>query len=343
MKKRFLLTLAAAAVCAAVCGCTETKAPEPYTAELFALDTVIDFTVYSENGEQVCGLAEQRITELEALLSVTDENSEISRINTAGGKPVQVSGDTYNVIKTAYDVSDDTLGCLEPTVYPIVKLWGFTTDEYRVPSQSEIDDTLSVVGYKRLELDDSTNTVTLPEGMELDLGAVAKGYISQQVKELMKENGVDSAVLSFGGNIQTIGSKNGGDWRIGVKYPFTQDSFIILSVGEKAIVTSATDQRYFTQGGVQYHHIIDPYTGYPADNGTVSVTVVCDDGARADALSTALFVMGRSRAEEYWREHGDFEYILLDDEDTVYITSGLKDVMTTSNDYGFLTVRYLEN
>ncbi len=342
--KRFLAALIIAVTVIFAAGCSSennTIQEEPYKRELFALDTIIDFTIYNEKAEEISDLSEARIKELEKLLSVTDENSEISRINNSS-EPVSVSRDTFNVMKIACEVNELSQGSLDPTIYPIVKLWGFTTGENRVPTSDEISKTLPLVNASEIILDESNLTVAVPEGTEVDLGAVAKGYISQEVKKMMKENGVESAVLSFGGNIQTIGSKNGESWKIGVKYPFTQDSFIILHLGETAVITSATDQRFFTQDGKQYHHIIDPSSGYPADNSTLSVTVICEDGAKADALSTALFVMGRERAEKFWKNNNDFEYILLDDNSNVYVTSGLKDKMRLADGYDFINLNYIE-
>ncbi len=314
---------------------------EPYKREMFALDTIISFTIYNGNAQEVSELSEELIKTLEKQLSVTDENSEINRMNNAS-EPVKVSQDTFNVMKTACEVYELSEGSLDPTIYPIVKLWGFTTGENRVPTSNEIQKTIPLVNASVIVLNESNLTITVPKKTELDLGAVAKGYISQKVKELMKENGVESAVLSFGGNIQTIGQKNGEPWKIGVKYPFTQDSFIILDIGETAIITSATDQRYFTHDGKSYHHIIDPKNGYPVENGTLSVTVVCKDGTKADALSTALFVMGQKRAEEYWRKNGGFEYLLLDDNSNVYVTSGLKNKMKLSEEYDYLKLNFIE-
>ena len=162
------------------------------------------------------------------------------------------------------------------------------------------------------------------------------------MKNLLKDNGFESAVLSFGGNIQTIGTKNGELWKVGVKYPFTEDSFAILGVEETSVVTSATDQRYFEEGGKMYHHIINPKNGYPADNGTFSATVICESGAKADALSTSLFVMGIDKAKELYKKSDDFEFIILDEEDNVYVTSGLKDNFKLSDSYDYLNIEYVE-
>ena len=316
--------------------------PAPYDKEVFALDTFINLRLYSENAEEQAKLAEDRITELEDILSVTNEGSDVSKLNSSSGKNVQVNDDTYNVIITAENVSKLTDGALDISVYPIVKLWGFTTDKFEVPSQSDIDSELKRVDYRKINIDESNHSVQLDENMQIDLGAVAKGYISEDIKNLLKEKGVESAVLSFGGNIQTIGTKNGDPWKVGVKYPFTEDSFAILSVEETAVVTSATDQRYFEENGKMYHHIIDPKSGYPVDNGTFSTTVVCESGAKADALSTSMFVMGIDGASKLYKNSDDFEFVILEENGTVYVTEGLKDKFKLSESYSGLSVEFVE-
>ena len=316
--------------------------PDPYDKSVFALDTFINLRLYSDNAESAAQLAADRITELEDILSVTNENSDVSILNNNTGEPVEVDDDTFNVINTAIDVSAVTDGALDISVYPIVKLWGFTTDEHKVPNQSDIDKELKKVDYTKIVIDKNSQSVQLAKNMQIDLGAVAKGYISEDVKNLLKENGVESAVLSFGGNIQTIGTKNGELWKVGIKYPFTEDSFAILSVEETAVVTSATDQRYFEENGKMYHHIIDPKSGFPVDNGTFSTTVVCESGAKADALSTSIFVIGIDKAKELYKNSDDFEFVILDEEDNVYVTTGLKDNFKLSDSYNYLNVEYVE-
>ena len=316
--------------------------PDPYDKSVFALDTFINLRLYSDNAESSAELAADRITELENIFSVTNENSDVSKLNNSSGKPVTVDDDTFNVINTAIDISNITDGALDISVYPIVKLWGFTTDEHKVPSESDIDKEMKKVDYTKITANETSRTVQLAEDMEIDLGAVAKGYISEDIKNLLKEDGVESAVLSFGGNIQTIGTKNGDLWKVGVKYPFTEDSFAILSVGETAVVTSATDQRYFEEDGKMYHHIIDPKSGYPVDNGTFSTTVICESGARADALSTSIFVMGTDRAKELYKNFDNFEFVILDENDTVYVTNGLKDNFKLADGYDYLNIEYVE-
>ena len=340
----FLAAIVTVSGCLAGCSDKEeTKTiEEPYEKEIFALDTFISFRIYGENAEKAAELANARIFELEDKLSVTNPNSEVSKLNSGERRNTAVENDTLNVIKTAQDISFLTSGALDISVYPVVKLWGFTTNNNRVPEKSEIDEALKKVDYTKIIVDEESQSVKIDSDMKIDLGAVAKGYISEEIKNLMKEEGIESAVLSFGGNIQTIGTKSGNPWKVGIKYPFTEDSFAILSEGETAIVTSATDQRYFESDEKMYHHIIDPKSGYPVDNGTYSVTVVCESGARADALSTAIFVMGTDKAKELYKATNDFEFIILDKSDNVYVTEGLKDNFDLTDSYSYLNVEFIE-
>lgn len=321
-------------------GCSATT-DEPYSTEIYALDTYINLKIYGESGKENAALAESKITELENTLSVTKPESDVTKINSGSGEDIQVTQDTVNVINTALEVSSQTDGALDISVYPVVTLWGFTTDENRVPSDAEIDNALPLVDYSKISVDECT--VRIDSGMKLDLGAVAKGYIAEKTAQALKENGVDSAVLSFGGNIQTVGTKGGELWKVGVKYPDTADCFGILSIGETAVVTSAADQRYFEDNGKKYHHIIDPSTGYPAESGAASVTVVCENGARADALSTAIFVMGIDKAIEVYKNCGDFEFIFLDENDKVYITEGISENFELSDGFGELEVEVVNH
>lgn len=340
---KMILSAISVVACVILSSCSFTAENDIYQKDIFALDTFINLKIYGDNGEQNGEIAEEKIAELENILSVTRQGSDVFNINANPTALTNVSDDTLSVLKTANEISSLTDASFDVSVYPLVKLWGFTTDENKVPTQSQLDKALPFVDYKKISLDESNKTIALDDGMQIDLGAIAKGYIAEEVAETLKENGVESAVLAFGGNIQTVGLKNGSNWQIGVKYPDTTNNFGVLSVGETAIVTSASDQRYFEENGKKYHHIIDPSTGYPAENGTLSVTVVCESGARADGFSTALFVMGAEKAVELYKTVDDVEFIILTDNNRVYVTEGLKDSFTLSEDYKHLNVEYINS
>ncbi len=315
--KIFLAVLILAAVSS--CG----SAPESEAErELFAMDTIISIKAYGQRSEEAVNSAAERLNELESRFSVTDENSDIGILNTLG--TANVSGDTAYVINEALNVCSSTDGALDITIYPVLREWGFTTGNMHVPSDEAVRSALSKTGYENIGI--SGNTVTLPEGYMLDLGSCAKGYSGDEMLAVMSELGVTSALVNLGGNVQALGSKpDGTEWSVGIANPFSPNELLgVLQIHDKSVITSGGYQRYFTDdSGNVYIHILDPHTGYPADSGLVSVTVIGDRGIMCDALSTALFVMGKDRAVGYWREKGGFDMVLVTDDGTVYITENI--------------------
>lgn len=323
-----------------LCGCTgkttddlEAKEAVKETKNVFAMNTYITLTVYGENADTALNKAEDRIHEIEALLSVTDEDSEIYAVNHSGGTPVRLSSDTERVLSFALDMAQKTNGALDPTIYPVLTAWGFTTESYQIPAQEKLDQLLKTIGFDKVQIED--HALALPNGMQLDLGAVTKGYAGDEIVNLLKNSSVASAIINLGGNVQTLGTRpDGSMWRVGLKAPDADGHIGILEVSDCAVVTSGGYQKYFTgEDGKTYHHIIDPSTGKPAENGLVSVTVVGKEGKLCDALSTALFVMGADRAIEFWSENSGFEMILLTDTNEILLTEGLENSFTVLEAY----------
>ena len=333
MKKHFISAMLSALLF--LTGCSAESSPEPVQGTFFAMDTVMDFTIYGESG--LIDQSESLIASLESLVSVTDANSELYAINQTGSGTL--TGKASSLMEQALEICRRTDGALDLSIYPIVRAWGFTTGSYQVPDEAEIQALLPLVDYRKIQYDAATGTVTLPEGMEIDLGSVAKGYAGQLAAQMLREHGVQSALLNLGGNVQTVGAKpDGSPWQIGIKDPQGEDAMMVLSVEDQAVVTSGGYERYFEQDGVTYHHIIDPKTGYPAENGLVSVTIVSSDGTLADGLSTSLFIMGEEKAAEFWKAHSnEFEAIFATDDGTIYVTEGLKDSFTTDLDMKVIT------
>lgn len=331
MRKKILafLLINIASVACLLCGCSALgKANIAQTMterSLFAMDTYMNLRAYGKKAETALIQSCERIAELEALFSVTKEGSDICRVNQAEGNVTEVAWDTANVLREAIAIGDETEGALDITLYPVLKVWGFTTEEYRIPTEIELQSLLEYVDYKQIELDG--NQVCLPEGMEIDFGALAKGYTSDRIIEILKENGVESALINLGGNVHTLGIKPDGSlWKIGIRNPFETGEMCILSTADKAVITSGNYERYFIgEDGKAYWHILDASDGCPADNGLVSVTVIGEEGVRCDALSTALFVAGLEWAADYWREKQDFDMILVTEDGKIYITEGIKE------------------
>ena len=347
---RIFVTLAVllAAVTTLMALWRQREARTAHQRDLFAMDTFFTLTAYgseAEEGLEVCIL---KVRELEGLLSVTAEGSNLQEINReavltskkgnaeradADVVNVSVAEDTYLLIGAAKDLCEETEGSLDITLYPVLREWGFTTGAYKIPDRENLEELLQRVDYSQIDLEEETQTISVPAGIELDLGAVAKGYTGDCLMEILRKQGVTSAMLDLGGNIQTLGTKPDGSlWRIAVKNPFDGSEMIgVLEVADKAVITSGSYERYFVgEDGRRYWHILDPADGYPADNGLVSVTIVGENGTRCDGLSTALFVMGKERAVEFWRQHLDFEMILVMEDGEIFFSEGLEDCFECS-------------
>lgn len=280
---------------------------------------------YGSNSESAVKAAQNEINELDRLLSVQNENSEIYRLNQE--KSMTVSEDTLTLITRSKEICTLTDGAFDISCEPLTYEWGFYSGlENKVPSQKEIENALEGVGAEHIKIEN--NKVILDENTLLDLGGIAKGYASRKAAEIMKENGVTSALMSLGGNVRAVGSKPDGElWSIAITDPDDNSKSIgTLKVSDKAVITSGGYQRYFEENGQIYHHIIDTETGYPADSGLKSVTVVSDDDTLADALSTALFVKGLEKSVELYRENSSlFGAVFITDNNEIYLTENLKD------------------
>ncbi|WP_297955905.1 FAD:protein FMN transferase [uncultured Ruminococcus sp.] len=305
------------------------------TKDVFAMDTFMNMKAYGANAGKALDKAEERILQLEKELSVNDEQSDIWAIDHSFGDEVNVCDDTAVIINKAIEIGDRSGGALDITLFPVLKEWGFTTGNYKVPDDDTIGELLSYVDYRKINL--NGNIVSLPEKAELDLGALAKGYTGDEIMKIMSEEGVSSAIVSLGGNVQALGSKpDGSDWKIAVRDPFSpEQDMCMIEVSDKAVITSGNYERCFTaDDGKVYWHILDPSDGYPADNGLVSVTVIGDSGIDCDALSTALFVAGYDKAVDFLRSENGYELILVTDDKKLYYSEGLSECFTDLSDMG---------
>ena len=311
------------------------------TTEIFAMDTYITMTAYGRDAETALSEAEDKLIDLEQLWSVTDPDSDIYAVNHSDGQLVNISEETAELVSFALQMAEETDGALEPTIYPVLTAWGFTTEENRVPSDAEITELLKNVGYEQIRLEGTT--VQLDSGMMLDLGSVGKGYAGDLAAQVLKDSGITSALLDLGGNIQAVGSKsNGCPWRLGLRDPFSDGTLGVLEISNQAVVTSGAYERYFIgEDGTRYGHIIDPATGYPAESGLASATVIAEEGRLCDALSTSLYVMGRSRAIEYWQQHQNFDMILITEDGEIYLTDGVADCFTLDSYHSNMTVHVI--
>ena len=315
-------------------GCQKTQPPEAVEGATFAMDTAMRFTLYSGNpvsGQEVLTALSDLLGQLDGALSATREDSDISLVNRSGGQPVEVAARTGEVLSQALALCEVTGGALDITAYPAVKAWGFTTGEHRVPPPGELAELAASIDYAAVETEG--NTVTLPDGMELDLGAVAKGYAGDLLAETVRKSGVSSALLDLGqSTIAAVGRKpDGSPWRIGIRDPNGSSYFAVIELADSAMGTSGGYQRYFEQGGVTYWHILDPKTAAPARSGLASVTVVSPSALVCDGLSTALFVMGLEEGAQFWRDHPelDFEAVFMAEDGSIFRTAGLAESFCT--------------
>ncbi|MDY4105596.1 MAG: FAD:protein FMN transferase [Oscillospiraceae bacterium] len=319
----------------ALTGCGS-KEPEKTEKQIFAMDTVMTLTAYGEAAGPALDAAAAQINETARLLDPEQEGSLVWTLNHSGGAQTEIPELLYHMLDTAGTVYARSGGALDLSVYPVVRTWGFIDQAYRVPSPDEIAAAMEGVDYAAVTFEQTGDTcfAAVPDGMEISFGSVAKGAMSDAVVDTLRENGVTSAVISLGGNVQTLGLRpDGSDWTVAVQDPHDTGTFLgTIAVGETAVVTSGSYQRYFEENGMVYHHIIDPATGYPADSGLLSATVVCPDGAMADCLSTAMFVLGEDGALDYWRTWGGFELLLVTTDGRVVLTDGLRDAFTANGD-----------
>ena len=315
---------------------TDGEADESQEAskDVFAMDTYMTVTAYGSHGEEAVEKAAAEIERLDGLLSTGEESSEIAQVNANGGGTL--GEDASYLVERALEFGESTDGAFDIAIYPVMEAWGFPTQNYQVPTADTLESLLKLAGASQIIYDENSRKISFGrEGMKIDLGGIAIGYTSSRIMDIYKEKGVTSGLVNLGGNVQALGTKtDGSKWRVAIQGVDDDDSYLgVLSISDKAVITSGGYERYFEQDGVTYHHIIDPTTGYPADSGLLSVSIVSADGTMCDALSTSLFIMGKDKAIEYWRAHSDeFDMILYDEENKVYVSEGIAEDFTSDFD-----------
>lgn len=301
---------------------------EKYTNADFAMDTVVSETLYT-SGKDINTQIGEKLREMETtLLSWTEENSQISQLNNADGKTMEVSDDLAADLEKIRQLSQDSDGAFDPTLGKIIRLWNIDGENPHVPDQSEIDTLLPEVGYEKIQVDG--NNVTLLDGCTLDLGAVGKGMGCDLIMDYLRSQpDVSGMILNLGGSsVMTYGEKpDGSPWKVALTDPRDTEGDYLGAItldANQFLSTSGDYEKYFIEDGIRYHHILDPKTGYPVQNGLTSVTIVCDQGYLADGLSTACFVLGMDAAKPLLEKY-DAEAVFVDEDKNVYVTSGLMD------------------
>ena len=320
----------------------------------YVMGTICTINLFEKGSPELYSEVFARLRELEDILSANREGTDLDKVNqNAGQMPVKVRPELIELLGTALVYAERTKGALDPTIGPLVKLWGIGTESAHVPPVDEIRKAQSLIGYHDVEINREAGTVFLKRpGMALDLGSVGKGYAADVIDKLLTAKGVKRAMVDLGGNIFAMGEKaarespgerikdllpgssgkdkndDGSYWRVGVQDPRTnRGNYIgILKVKNKTVVTSGVYERFFIEGGKRYHHIFNIETGYPAENGLLSTTIVSDSSTDADALSTATFVLGWERGSELIASVGGAEGIFVSDDLSVRVTPGLGNV-----------------
>lgn len=314
-------------------GCANTAgdASRESSAVVFAMDTEMQLKAYGENADEAVKAAKAEINRLDKLFRRGDSDSEIYKINNNGS--YNVSDDTAELTRRACNLGDMTDGVFDITIAPVIDLWGFYTKDFRVPDKDEVKSALGRVNYGNVSVDGGT--VTVSNGSELDLGGIAKGYLSSRIMRIYTEHGITSGIVSLSGNVEALGAKpDGSAWNIAITDPHDAASYIgSVRIKDKAVITSGGYQRFFERDGKRYHHIIDPSTGYPSDSGLSSVTIISEDGTLADGLSTSLYIMGLDKSEKFWYDNGGFDAVFITDEGKIYITEGLDGIFESQKRY----------
>ena len=312
--------------------CRQGEDQSPVSRTQLLLGTNSTIMVHGgDPGSEVFDRAFGRVREIQDLMSLQYDGSELNEINrNAGLRPVEVSDETFKVIETALEYAERSHGAFNIAIGPIIKAWGISGDNPRRPADDEIRKLLELTDYRDVELDHDARTVFLrKEGMVLDVGGIAKGYAADEAARVLREEGVERALVDFGGDIRSIGRRQDGErWRIGIQDPVetARGSFVgVLHLEQASVVTSGDYERVLEEDGEVYHHIIDPETGFPARAGLRSVTIETDDTMLADVHSTAVFVLGLERGLEYIEGLNGVEAILVTTGDEVYVTDGVRD------------------
>lgn len=301
---------------------------DKYSSDIFAMDTYMSLTAHGAKAQDAVTAAVHEIQRLDAMFSVGNTDSDVTTANMQGS--ATVSDETAYLVEQSLEISRKTDGAFDITIYPVMELWGFTTKNYKVPQADELQETLKRVSYENVSLKD--HELVLKNNAQIDFGGIAKGYTSSRVMQIFKEYGIEHGMVNLGGNVQTLGTKTDGTaWRVAIQSPQGGNQYLgILETSDQAVITSGGYERYFEENGVTYHHIIDPKTGYPSDSDLTSVTIVCADGTKADALSTSFFVMGLQKAESFYENTDlDFDVILLTKDNQIYISEGIAQNFTS--------------
>lgn len=264
----------------------------PYKATRILMGTLVEVTSFDEMADDIVFAEFERI---EKLLSKYRPESDVWRLNKFA--KAQVSPETIYLVKKAKEFSKKTNGAFDITVAPLITLWGFKDKKYAIPKRGELIDALKLIGSNKIAINQKRDIIELQEGMQIDLGAIAKGFSIDSAVAKLKDSGIKDALINAGGDIFCLGKKLSKAWSIAIRDPHKVGYTKKINLTNKAVATSGDYEQYFIAGGKRYAHIIDPRTGFPAQSGVTSVTVIADDCLTADAIATSIFILGKKEGE----------------------------------------------
>ena len=322
------------------------KNQDPISKTDFLMDTVMTIRIFDKSDEKILDKAFSRVREIEEKMSLTIESSEVSQINkNAGIQPVSVSQETYYVLQEAKRYAEISNGAYEPTIGPLVDLWDIKADEKErevLPVVKDINNKKALVDYNKLELLENNKVFLKEKDMKIALGGIAKGYAADEVRKVLIENGVDTAIIDLGGNLFAHGIKQDNTpWIIGIQNPFevTGNYIATLKIKDKSIVTSGGYERYFKHENKVYHHILDRETGYPSENEIGGVSIISEKSIDGDALSTTLFVLGVEEGKKLINSLEGIEAVFITKNNEIYISKNLEEIFTLDKKYNDFNVK----
>ena len=335
MRKRLLLPALALVLFLTACSSQQ----KVLTGNTFALDTLVELKLYSYPNKERDSLIDDtfdQMKQLENTLSMHVKGSDIDRLNQSAGKePVTVSDITYRVLQDSLFFSEKTDGLFDVTAGPLIKLWAIDPPDGHYPSQQELDATLPLIDYHKINFLGDNRIELADQGMIVNLGAIAKGTIAEEMKTYLLSRGVTSALINLGGNVLALGSKpDGSSFIIGIQDPSSSRGEYLMSIqiDNESVVSSGDYERYFEYEGKIYHHILNPKTGFPAETNIKQVTIVTDNSQKADGLSTSVLLLGVQKGIQLVESLEGVEAILITKDHYIYFTEGLRDRYETQEE-----------
>lgn len=330
MKRKLMIIVLTFVLAIGIVGCTNEDSNQPISRTEIFMSTPVSITIYDGEYENILDKAFEKVEEVENLVSINKENTEISELNkNAGIEKVKLSDISYDILKKGLEYSKLSNGSYDITIGPLVKLWNIGFEDAKVPSQDEINEVIDTIDYNNIEINDSTKEVFLTKkGMEIDLGSIAKGYIADEIANILKQEGVNRAIIDLGGNIYALGSKSSdSNWKIGIQNPFNDRGEVVggIEVSDKTVVTSGIYERFIEENGVKYHHILNPKTGYPYETDIAGVSIITDKSIDADALSTLTFTKGLEEGLKFIEGLDNVDAIFITNDKKIYITENIRD------------------